>query len=314
MARPLRIDFPGALHHVIARGNERKAVFRDNADREFYLGRLAHYREKFGFRIWAYCLMDNHVHLGLETGKAPLSRVMAGLQTSYTQYFNRRHGRSGHLFQGRYKAFLVEKDRYALAMLRYIHENPIKAGEVARANQYAWSSDRYYRRGEGPEWLDIGRVLPLLGRTRTAAATAYRRLMRDASVKPYDEMPAHGQIVKGEEAFADRVLAEAGEPPPVRKRLGLGAVAAAVSRQESVSLAQMRGSGRGRRASRARLLTAWLGREVGGLSLSRAARFFGRDPSTFARGVGELEETIAKDPELRAVVARLTREVRRQAQ
>jgi chromosomal replication initiation ATPase DnaA len=138
--------------------------------------------------------------------------------------------------------------------------------------------------------------------------------MRDKSVQPYDELPAHGQIVKGEEAFADRVLAEAGEPPPIRKRLGLGAVASAVSRQESVSLAEMRGSGRGRRASRARLLTAWLGREVGGISLSRAARFFGRDPSTFARGVGDLEEAIAKDPQLKAGVARLTREVRRQAQ
>jgi chromosomal replication initiation ATPase DnaA len=138
--------------------------------------------------------------------------------------------------------------------------------------------------------------------------------MRDASVKPYDELPTHGQIVKGEEAFADRVFEEAGEPPPIRRRLGLGAVAAAVSRQESVSLAEMRGGGRGRRASRARLLTAWLGREVGGLSLSRAARFFARDPSTFARGVGELEETIAEDQQLRTAVARLTREIRRQAQ
>jgi putative transposase len=314
MARPLRIEFPGALYHVMVRGNERKAVFRDDADREFYLRRLAHYRGKYDFHVWAYCLMDNHVHLGLEMGKIPLSRVMAGLQTSYTQYFNRRHGRAGHLFQGRYKAFLVEKDRYALAMVRYIHENPIKAGRAPRAGQYPWSSDRYFRRGDGPEWLDLDRVLPLLGRTRSSAAAGYRRLMRDKSEQPYDELPAHGQIVKGEEAFADRVLEEAGEPPPVRKRLGLGAVASAVSRQESVSLAEMRGSGRGRRASRARLLTAWLGREVGGLSLSRAARFFGRDPSTFARGVGELEEAIAKDPQLKAGVARLTREIRRQPQ
>ncbi len=314
MARPLRIEFPGALYHVIARGNERKAVFRDDADREFYLRRLAHYREKFGFRIWAYCLMDNHVHLGLEMGKVPLSRVMAGLQTSYTQYFNRRHGRAGHLFQGRYKAFLVEKDRYALAMVRYIHENPIKARGLARAGQYAWSSDRYYRRGEGPEWLDRDRVLPLLGRTPSSSAEGYRRLMRDASAKPYDDLPAHGQIVKGEEAFADRILEEAGEPPPVRRKLALGTVASAVSRQEGISVAQMRGSGRGRKPSRARLLTAWVARGVGGVSLSRTARFFDRDPSTFARGVALLEERIAKEPQLRAAAARLAREARRQPQ
>jgi len=314
MARPLRIEFPGALYHVIARGNERKAVFRDDADREFYLRRLEHYREKFGFSVWAYCLMDNHVHLGLEMGKVPLSRVMAGLQTSYTQYFNRRHRRAGHLFQGRYKAFLVEKDRYALAMVRYIHENPVRAGMAKKANEHAWSSDRYFRRGEGPGWLDLDRVLPFLGRTRSAAAAGYRRLMREEPEQPYEELPAHGQVVKGGETFADRVLAEAGEPPPIRKKLRLDTAASVVSRGEDVSLVELKGTGRGRRAARARMLTAWLGREVDGLSLSRTARFFGRDPSTFARGIGELEEAIAKDPALRARVARLAREVRRRAQ
>ena len=137
--------------------------------------------------------------------------------------------------------------------------------------------------------------------------------MREEPERPYDEMKAHGQVVKGEEAFADRIFLQAGEAPLVRKRLGLAAVASAVSRREGVSLVEMRGSGRGRKASRARLLTAWLARDVGGLSLSRSARFFGRDPSTFARGIGELEQTIAKDPHLKATVARLTREVRRKA-
>jgi REP element-mobilizing transposase RayT len=311
MARPPRIEFPGALYHVVARGNERKAIFRDDADREFYLRRLAHYREKYGFFVWAYCLMDNHVHLGLEMGKVPLSRVMAGLQTSYTQYFNRRHARAGHLFQGRYKAFLVEKDRYALAMVRYIHENPVKARMVKSGREHAWSSDRYFRRGDGPAWLDLDRVLPLLGRTRSAAAAGYRHLMREPVEEPYDEIPAHGQIVKGDETFADRVLAEAGEPPPVRRKLRLETAASVVSRGEDVSLVEMKGTGRGRRASRARLLTAWLGREVGGVSLSRSARFFGRDPSTFARGVGQLEETLAEDAPLRTRVAKLTRELRR---
>src|SRR5258706_2066806 len=286
MARPLRIEFPGALYHVVARGNERKAVFRDDADREFYLGRLAHYREKFGFFVWAYCLMDNHVHLGLEMGKVPIWRLNVGLQTSYTQYFNRRRRRAGLLFQGRYKALLVENDRYALAMVRYIHENPVGAGMVKRANEHAWSSDRYFRRGEGPAWLDLDRVLPLLGRTRSAAAAGYRQLMREAPEQPYDELPAHGQVVKGGETFADRVLAEAGEPPPIRKKLRLDTAASVVSRGEDVSLVEMKGTGRGRRASRARVLTAWLGREGGRPSLSRTAPDFGRGPSTFARGGG----------------------------
>ena len=180
MARPLRLEVSGGLYHVIARGNERKAIFRDDRDRAKYLERLAFYREKFGFQLLGYCLMGNHVHLAIETGKVPLSKVMAGQQSSYTQYFNWRHERVGHLFQGRYKAFLVEKDPYALALIRYIHDNPLKAGLVEKAEQYGWSSDRFYRSGKGPAWLDMDRILRMLGRSRSGAVREYRRLMRES--------------------------------------------------------------------------------------------------------------------------------------
>jgi REP-associated tyrosine transposase len=128
MARPPRLEFSGAVYHVVARGNERRPVFWDDDDREQYLRRLIHYRNKFGFSLLAYCLMDNHVHLAIRTGDEPLSRTMAGLQSSFSQWFNRNHRRPGHLFQRRYKAFLVQKDRYLLALVRYIHENPVEAG------------------------------------------------------------------------------------------------------------------------------------------------------------------------------------------
>ena len=110
------------------------------------------------------------------------SRVMLTLQSAYAQGFNRRHGHVGHLLQGRYKAFLVEKDRHLLALVRYIHENPVKAGLVALVNQYAWSSDRYYRRGKGPDWLDLDVVLPLVrpraqGRRREASGGSWARGM-----------------------------------------------------------------------------------------------------------------------------------------
>ncbi len=254
MARPLRIEVPGGLYHVIVRGNERKAVFRDDRDRERYLERLAHYREKFSFQLLAYCLMTNHVHLAIETGKVPLSKTMAGLQSSYTQHFNRRHDRVGHLFQGRYKAFLVEEDPYALALIRYIHENPVKAGLVARPEDHVWSSDRYYRRGRGPEWLDLDRVLRMLGRSRSAAVRSYRRLMREAIEEPYEAVASWGQAVKGDEAFADRVLQSVGEPRIVPRGLTVERIAKAAAKSEDVRLDAMRGVGRGRRESRARLL------------------------------------------------------------
>jgi putative transposase len=230
MPRPLRIEFPGALYHVIVRGNERKAVFRDDADREDYLRRLAHYRKKFGFRLLAYCLMNNHVHLVIETGPDPLSRVMAGLQSSYTQYFNRRHRRAGHLFQGRYKAFLVEKDPYALALLRYVHENPVKAQIVTKPEEYVWSSDRAYRRGRGHEWLDVDRLLAMLGTRRPAAIRAYRQLMREELEQPYEEVASWGQAVKGDKPFADLAFQKIGEPKLPRRGLTVETVAREVGK------------------------------------------------------------------------------------
>lgn len=299
MARPLRLEVAGGLYHVIVRGNERRNVFRDDADRLRYLARLAFYREKFGFRLLAYCLMENHVHLAIETGKIPLSRIMAGLQSSYTQDFNRRHERSGHLFQGRYKAFLVEKDRYALALLRYIHENPVKARVVERPERFAWSSDRSYRRGRGPEWLDVDRLLSMLGRRRPAAIREYRRLMRETVDEPYEDVASWGQAVKGDEGFADRVLQAVGEPPVFPRGLTVERIARRVARSTGVDLARMRGPSRDREGSRARLMVAWLGRDVGRIPIARAAKFFGRDTSTMINGLKRLEAARGTDRSLR---------------
>ena len=125
MPRPPRLDLPGAVYHVTARGNERRPIFRDDRDREEYLARIAYYRNKFRFRLLSYCPMTNRVHLAIRTSDAPLSRIMAGLHSSYIQRFNRRHHRVGHLFQGRYKSFLVQEGRYLIALIRYIHRNPV---------------------------------------------------------------------------------------------------------------------------------------------------------------------------------------------
>jgi putative transposase len=305
MARWLRIEVPGGLYHVIARGNERRAIFRDDADRRRYVDRVAHYREKFGFQFLAYCLMDNHVHLAIETGKIPLSKIMAGLQSSYTQYFNRRHDRVGHLFQGRYKAFLVEEDPYALALLRYIHENPVKAKVVERPEQYAWSSDQFYRKGRGPEWLDCDRVLRMLGRGRSAAAREYRRLMREPVEEPYEDVPSWGGAVKGEESFADRVLQRVGEPAVVPRGLTVERIARRVAHEEGIDSRRLGSPSRNREASRARLMTAWLAREVGRIPVAQSARFFGRAASTMINGLNRLDEAMKTDPGLRRALATL---------
>jgi len=177
MSGPPRLEFSGAVYHVIARGNEQCEVFRDDSDRELYLRRLAHYQSRFRFRLYAYCLMANHVHLALEAGPVSLSRVVLALHGSYAQAFNQRHQRVGHLFQGRYKALLVPKTSYLLALVRYIHENPVKAGIVCEPRLYRWSSDRFYRGERAPDWLDTRGLLELLGADPARAARRYREFM-----------------------------------------------------------------------------------------------------------------------------------------
>ena len=135
MARPLRIEWPGALYHVTDRGNERQLIFRDDQDRRKFLHYFEETIEKFGLIVHALCLMPNHYHIEIETPNGNLSKAMQWLKTTYTVYFNHRHSRSGHLFQGRYKSIVVEKDSYLLELSRYIHLNPVRAGLVGSQGQ-----------------------------------------------------------------------------------------------------------------------------------------------------------------------------------
>ncbi len=144
MPRPLRIDYPGALHHIFSRGNKKEDIFNDVIDREKFLRFLSKNQERYGCKIYAYCLMDNHFHLLVETGDAPISNFMQQLLTSYVQYFNKRWDRVGHLLQGRYKSVLVDKDAYLLTLVRYIHLNPVNALLVGNPKDYEWSSHLEY--------------------------------------------------------------------------------------------------------------------------------------------------------------------------
>ena len=131
MGRPLRISFPGAFYHVTSRGNERRSIYQTNRDFEKFIGYLESATERYGARIHCFCLMTNHYHLLLETPRGNLQAILHHLNTGYTNYFNTKKKRVGHLFQGRYKAILVEKDHYALELSRYIHLNPVKREKVS---------------------------------------------------------------------------------------------------------------------------------------------------------------------------------------
>jgi len=164
MGRPLRIEYPEAFYHVTSRGNERKDIFKSNRDREKFLTYLHTATERYGAVVHAYCLMSNHYHLLLETPVGNLSQIMRHINGAYTNYYNTKRSRAGHLFQGRYKAILVEADEYAVELSRYIHLNPVRSKMAGAPEAYQWSSYRaYIGESKVPEWLKTGFILGYFG-------------------------------------------------------------------------------------------------------------------------------------------------------
>lgn len=187
MARPLRIEYPSAFYHLTSRGNERKDIFRSQRDREKYLSYLRSASERYQAVIHVFCMLSNHYHLLMETPKGNLSQIMRHINGAYTTYFNVKRGRAGHLFQGRYKAILVEKDEYAKELSRYIHLNPVRAGIVEKPEKYPWSSYRYYIGLEkAPDWLVTDFILSYFSKRVSDAQKRYREFVKDRIGQEYD--------------------------------------------------------------------------------------------------------------------------------
>jgi len=187
MARPLRITFPGAFYHVTSRGNERKAVFKSIRDRKKFLEYLESATQRYDALIHAYCMMANHYHLLLETPSGNLSQIMRHINGAYTSYFNVKRGRSGHLFQGRYKAILVDIDQYAKELSRYIHLNPVRAKIVETPEEYDWSSYQFYIGKQEPaKWLYRDFILGYFGKKISSAQKGYQKFVNALAFQEYD--------------------------------------------------------------------------------------------------------------------------------
>ncbi len=186
MSRPLRIQYPGAFYHVTSRGNERKDIFKSHKDREKFLAYLESAVTRYGAVIHAYCLMNNHYHLLLETPVGNLSQIMRHINGAYTTYFNVKRKRVGHLLQGRYKAILVEADEYAAELSRYLHLNPVRAGMSSRPEDFQWSSYRsYIGLTKAPDWLKESFILGYFCGTSSEARNSYRKFTEDLLTSEY---------------------------------------------------------------------------------------------------------------------------------
>lgn len=207
MARPLRIQYAGALYHAFARGNNRAEIFLNDIDREAFVGNLGRVCVRFQWRVWAWCLMNNHYHLLIETLEPTLCDGMREVNGVYAQQFNRRHERVGHVFQGRYKATLVEKQTYLLELLRYIVLNPVRAKLTPTVDKWAWSSHRsILGSAYAPPWLAERDTLRLFHHEQPAARRAYAEFVADGVnvSDPALKMPRSGFV--GSEAFVERIL------------------------------------------------------------------------------------------------------------
>ncbi len=201
MARPLRIEYPGAVYHITARGNAGEKVFLVDSDRELFLEVLALVVERFNWRCHAYCLMTNHYHLLVETVDPTLSHGMRQLNGVYTQGFNRCHQRTGHVFQGRFKAILVERDAYLLELARYVVLNPVRAKMVRTARDWRWSSYRATAGfDESPSFLTTSWILEQFGATELTAQKAYRGFVSAGRGETVWEN-LRGQIYLGSDVF-----------------------------------------------------------------------------------------------------------------
>ena len=207
MARPLRLEFVGALYHVTARGDRREAIYENDADREMFLAVLSEVCGAFNWVCHAYCLMDNHYHLLIETPDANLSKGMRQLNGVYTQKFNRSHHRVGHVFQGRYKAILIEKDSYLLELARYIVLNPVRAGMVRSAKDWPWSS---YRATTGQikshSFLEVDGVLAGFHRQKATAVELYKQFVAQGKGQPSPWESLLNQVFLGDEKFVEKML------------------------------------------------------------------------------------------------------------
>jgi len=283
MARPLRIEYPGAFYHVLNRGHRGEPIVADSRDRERFLRDLELMAGLFRVAIHAYCLMTNHYHLILETPEGNLSRAVQWLNVSYATYYNRRHGCAGHLFQGRFKAILVDAGAYLDVLSRYIHLNPVRAGLVRRAWDYEWSSCRHFvRGGDVPQWLEVNRILGGFGRRGKVSQRRYAAYLAEADVSnPFEDVIAGSMLgaepflawVKGTFLSARRSDREIPDLKQLQRCVPVEAIVRETAACLRVAPDDVRAARR--KQNRARDIAIYLSRELSGLSCRELGGRFG---------------------------------------
>ena len=296
MARKPRLHSPGGVYHVMVRGNGGQDIFFDDDDRYHFYLLLQEGIARYGHRIHGFCLMSNHVHLALQVGEDPLAKILQNLSFRYTRWINRKQQRIGHLFQGRYKAILVDQDSYLLELVRYIHLNPIRAKMVQKPAAYPWSGHRAYLGKQTLPWLETGWVLSQFGKRLTSCRQRYEAFVRAGMSQGYRQEFHRGgddHRLLGDDTFTEKALGKATNPIP--RQCSLDDLMAPVCQAYQLTVKTLVATGRNRQASEARQIIAWLAQKTDSVSLTAIGTRFGRDVTTLGHGVHRVEERARSD-------------------
>jgi REP-associated tyrosine transposase len=306
MARKPRIHYPGGVYHVLLRGNGGQRLFFSDADYQHLYRLLGEGVRRYGYRIHGFCCMSNHIHLALQVGDLPLARGMQNLAFRYTRWINRRRKRIGHLFQGRYKAILVDRDAYLVELVRYIHLNPVRAGLAKDPAGYRWSGHRAYLGREALSWMTVDLVLGQFGRRVVKARGRYARFVQEGLGEGHrEEFHKGGEDTRvlGDDDFMDRIHSKSRLERA--KARSIEAVIGAVGREYGVEEAELKTVTQRRRLSEARAVVGWLVKGLGCGTLTEAGRRLNRDAGTMSSAAQRLVDRSEREPALKRRMERL---------
>jgi len=310
VSRPLRIEYPGAFYHVTSRGNESRTVFQSTRDREKYLSYLESAHHRYGAIIHVYCLMGNHYHLLLETPRGNLSQILHHINGAYTTYFNIKRGRPGHLFQGRFKGILVDKDAYCKELSRYIHLNPVRAGMVKTPLEYPWSSYRYFiGKDKKPGWLTTEFVLGDFGGEGRIGFRRYREYVERGETKelrnPFKSVIASTFL--GGKDFINRIRMEYLEKKKIDKR-NIPAIKKVLRGPSLDGIEKGVAKRLGRDHPLFKKVCIYLSHQHSGLSLDEIGAYFGMKGSAISQLSRRFKEAIKGNRELGGTLSEVKKE------
>ena len=321
MGRPLRIEFENAVYHITSRGNERKKIYSDDGDKEKFLELLEDYKNRYNFLIHCFVLMDNHYHLVIETLRPNLIKIMHGLNSGYTGYFNKKYKRSGHLFQGRYKAIIVDKENYLLELSRYVHLNPLRAKIINKPQDYKWSSyGGYIRKKEVNNLNNYNWLLSIFGNEEKKSRRQYKEFVEEGIAKKLENpvKRAVGNMILGSKEFIDSILVkidrdeigqEIANRNEILKTINPQEVIKEVSNKYKIKPIEITNTGT--RNNEARNAAIYITRNVCELSNKETAKIFGGiKESAVSKVVKRLENNIKTNKALKQITEQLMSNVK----